>query len=97
MECLDTVVSPLVSEEYILEPFPNPPAITLAPRRNVNVLDLIDPDQSCTKVVKAETTFDEIGPLFHILNPQGYPEPPKASLQLPHPPFRRLAIRKYCP
>jgi len=93
MESPDTVVFPLVRKQDFLKPFPYPPTITLAPHWNINIPDLVDPNQSCAKVVK--TTLDEISPLLHILNLQRYPKSPKTSLQLPHPPLRSLTIGKY--
>ena len=95
MKSPNPVVFPLIRKQDILKPFPYSLAITLTPHRNINVPDLIDPDQPCAKVVEAEATFNEIGPLLHILNLQGYPKPPETPLQLPHPPLRSLTVGKY--
>ena len=95
MESPNTVVFPLVREQDVPKPLPYPLAIALAPHRNINVFDLIDSDQSHAKVVKAETTFNKVGSLFHILNPQGYPKLSKTPLQLLHPPLCSLVIGEY--
>jgi len=80
MKGLNTIVFPLVREQNVLKPLPDPLAVTLMPHWNINILDLIDSDQPRAKVVKAETTLDKVGPIFHILNSQWDPESPKAAL-----------------
>ena len=86
---------PLIGKQDTFKSFPYPPTITLTPHRGINIPDLIDPNQPCAKVVKAKTTFNEISPLLHIPNLQGYSKPPETPLQLPHPPLRSLTIGKY--
>lgn len=76
----DTVVLPLVRKEDILKSLPDPLSITLAPRRDINIPDMVDSNQSCTKIVEAEATLDDVGPLLYVFNLQGYTKPAKTSL-----------------
>lgn len=92
MECANTVMFPLVSEQYMFKSFPHPIATAFTPDRDIHILDLIDPNQSCAQIVETEACLDEIRTLIHILNAQGYPQPPKTPLQLPHPPFGSLTV-----
>ena len=94
MKSANTVMLPLVRKQNVFEPLPNSLA-TLTPHRNINTLDLIDANQTCSKVVKAETALDDVGPPLHIFNLQGYPKPPETPLQLPHAPLCSLTIGEH--
>ena len=80
MKCADTVVLPLVGKQDLLKPLPNPPTLTFAPCRNIDVPNLVDPNKSRAKIVKPKTTLDEIGPLLHVLDLEGYSESTETSL-----------------
>jgi hypothetical protein len=90
----DAIVFPLIRKQNVFEPFPDSLTLALVPHWNVNSPNLVDPNQPCTKIVKTETTFNEIGPLFDVVDSQWYPKSPKAALQFPHSPLRSLAIGK---
>ena len=97
VKCPNTVVFPLVRKQDTLEPFPYLLAITLAPHRNIDISDLIDPNQSCAKVVKTETTFNEISPPLHIISLQWNPKSPETPLcygLLPQGTLRGVCLHK---
>ena len=94
VECANAVVLPLVSKQYTFKSFPHPIATTFTPDWNIHVLDLVDPNQSRAQIVETEACLKEVCMLIHILNPQGYPQPSKTPLQLPHTPFSGLAVGK---
>jgi len=92
MKPADTVVLPLVSKQDLLKALPHPLAGTFAPNGDIDILDLIDTNQSRPQVVKPKTRLDEVCPLVHVLCPQWYPKPSKAPLEFAHTPFCSLAI-----
>ena len=58
MKPADAIIFPLVSKQDILKPLPHPFTRTLTPNGDIDVLDLIDPDESRPQVVKPKACLD---------------------------------------
>ena len=81
MKCTNTIKLPLVSKQDILKQLPHSLTRTLARNGDINVLDLINADETCPYVVKSKACFDQVRPLIEVLRRQWYPKSSKTALE----------------